>query len=189
MALLNHRRVIRAVIVAALLAVRPESVWAANETERPTIAQELGVKAAFLLNFAAFVDWPAHAFVSDTAPIVVGVQGVDPFGQLLDEIFEGENARGRRFEVHRIPPGGDVRGCHILFVADSERRRFARVLRETRERPILTVANAPGFTELGGIVEFTMERNRVRFRINHNAAKAAGLTISSRLLRLAGTQP
>jgi hypothetical protein len=148
-------------------------------------SDELKVKAAFLLNFAAFVDWPAEAFASETAPFVVGVYGADPFGPVLDEIFAGEAVRGRGFVVRRIRRGDDVRGCHILFVCDSERNNLRGTLARLRGSPTLTVANVNGFAQLGGMIEFTSDRGRVRFLINNTAARAAGLTIGSKLLRLA----
>ena len=157
---------------------------AADPGSRTAAADEREVKAAFLLNFAAFVEWPANAFGSPTDPIVVGVYGADPFGATLEAIFSGETVRGRPFLIKRIPSGGDVSGCHIVFVSDPERPRFPSSL-GIRNRPILTVANAPNFAERGGIVEFMVERGRIRFRINRDAARAAGLTIGSKLLRLA----
>src|ERR1700721_2428538 len=40
-----------------------------------------------------------------------------------------------------------------------------------------------GPAEHGGMIQFATENNRIRLRINVEAARAAGLTISSKLLR------
>jgi hypothetical protein len=157
---------------------------AAAQNGRP-VATELQVKAAFLLNFAAFVEWPAKAFADEKSPVVVGLYGVDPFGAEIDEVFQGESVRGRAFTVRRIPRGGNLQGCHILFIADSERRQLPAILSGVSTIPVLTVGNGPGFCDAGGVIEFVMERGRVRFRINQAAAQQAELTLSSKLLRLA----
>lgn len=184
MALLTSIAGMRRRLFAALLLLVPP-VLPAGEPGRTAVADELQVKAAFLLNFAAFVEWPATAFGSPAAPIVVGIYGRDPFGSALDAIFSGETMRGHSFQVKRIPPGGDISGVHILFVSDSERNRYAAVIARARHQPTLTVANGPGFTTAGGIIEFTPDRGRIRFRINPVAAREAGIAIGSKLLRLA----
>lgn len=156
---------------------------------RPPPSAPLHVKAAFLLNFAAFVTWPETAFADANAPVVVGVYGADPFGAVLDDVLAGEAVSGRPFLVRRIPRGGDAGGCHILFVSESERGRMAAVLRAVRQKPVLTVADGAEFVAAGGMIGFVVERGRIRFRINQDAAKGAGITISSRLLRLAQGSP
>lgn len=182
------RGTLLACLAAALL---PGGVAAAEPSAtKKTQAAELQVKAAFLLNFAAFVTWPEHAFESPTAPIVVGIYGRDPFGTAIDEIFRGEAIRGHPFELRRIERGGNLDECHIVFVANSERRNYEQVNTRLRDRPALTVADGPGFNQAGGMIEFVQERGRIRFRINDRAASAAGLVLSSKLLRLAqGSAP
>lgn len=153
--------------------------------QAPKSAPPLQVKAAFLLNFAAFVTWPEQAFPTPDAPIVLGIYGADPFGTVLNEMLAGEAVNGRPFTVRRIRPGGDTQGCHILFVSDSERARWPAVLGAIARRPVLTVGNGPGFLAAGGMIELVTERGRIRFRINQQAATQAGITMSSKLLRLA----
>jgi hypothetical protein len=184
MAFLRFSRSVRSMIAVLLLPALGEPC-AADPARRKASPEELNVKAAFLLNFAAFVEWPAAAFPSPTSPIVLAVYGPDPFGDTLETIFGGETVRGRPFAIRRLPSGGDVSGCHIVFVAAAEGLHFANALAPLRGRPTLTVSDAPGFTRLGGVIEFTMERGRIRFRINQEAARASGLTIGSKLLRLA----
>jgi hypothetical protein len=155
----------------------------------PALAQratfdEREVKAVFLLNFVQFVDWPAVAFDRADSPVVIGVLGDDPFGPLLDEVVQGEVVKGRRLTVARFRRVEDVKICHVLFVSASEARIYEHILTELRSQPTLTVGETASFTSRG-MIRFLTESNRVRLEVNVEAAKTAGLTISSNLLRAA----
>jgi len=143
------------------------------------------VKAAFLLNFARFVEWPASAHSSETSPIHVGVLGEDPFGETLERTFAGRTAQGRSLAVLRSGDPKDLASCHIVFIRTTRKDKPAALLEPFRERPVLTVGEAEGFARAGGILNFYLEERKVRFEINPEAAKRAGLKISSKLLQLA----
>jgi hypothetical protein len=145
--------------------------------------QEYQIKAVFLFNFAQFVTWPAAAFADAESPFVIGVLGRDPFAGALDEAVRGEKLKGRNFVIQRYNRVEDVKSCHILFVCRSEAYRLSAILEPLKARSILTVSDADGFTEYGGMIRFVTEQNKVRFRINLDAAKAAELVLSSKLLR------
>lgn len=149
------------------------------------LTREFQVKAAFLYNFVQFVEWPQHAFESAQSPVVIGVLGQDPFGEFLDELVRGETINGRPLAVKRFRRIDDVDACHVLFVSGSEGARVREIAANLRGRSVLTVCDWEAFMREGGMVRFVTERNRVRLRINLDAAKAAGLTISSKLLRSA----
>jgi len=164
----------------------PLVIDAARAAPAPrTAIQEYDLKAAFLLNFANFVEWPAHAFPAADTPITIGVLGEDPFGSSLDEIVAGETVRGRRLVVRRYPSVDRVETCHILFVGASEARRLDAILEALGQRSILTVGETKDFTSRAGIIGFEVVQRRLRLRINLGAATAAQLVISSKLLRLA----
>jgi hypothetical protein len=146
---------------------------------------EYRVKAVFLFNFAQFVEWPAAAFPDSQAPVVIGILGDDPFGPLLEETVRGETLAGRPFEVRRYRRADEIKTCHILFISQSESDRLDEVLAGLKGRSILTVGDSEGFSVRGGMVRFVTDKNRVRLRINLEAAQAANLTISSKLLRSA----
>lgn len=146
---------------------------------------EYQVKAVFLFNFAQFVDWPAEALPDADTPLVIGVLGDDPFGGLLDRTVGDERLRGRPFEVRRYQSVDEVKTCHILFIGESEGDRPEGILAGLKHRPILTVSDANGFAQRGGMIRFVTDRNRIRLQINLVAAEAAHLTISSKLLRVA----
>jgi hypothetical protein len=145
------------------------------------------VKAAFLYNFANFVEWPPAALGAPGTPLRVCVVGADPFGRALDDAFRDQLVQGRRVEVVRGPTLGALGRCHILFLPQAEQRRWVELVKELRHAPTLTVADGPPLVQQGGMVNFVIDDKRVRFEINRNAAEQAGLRISSKLLSLART--
>jgi hypothetical protein len=146
---------------------------------------EYQVKAAFLFNFAKFVEWPADAFVGPEAPLVVCVMGKDPFGESLDQVVRGETVNGRPLAVRRTRQILEARSCQIVFLAESERGRQNELLSSMDGASVLTVGEDDGFLSSGGIIRFVLEENRVRFEVNLAAAEANRLKLSSKLLRLA----
>jgi YfiR/HmsC-like len=149
----------------------------------PAEPSEFEIKAVFLFNFAQFVDWPSDAFSSPTSPLVIGVLGNDPFGSSLDEAVRGERVNDRPIVIMRYARVEDIAKCHILFVSESEAGQLERDLSRLKGRSILTVSDIEGFSHRGGMIRFLMVRNKVRLRINNDTARAAGLRISSKLLR------
>lgn len=144
---------------------------------------EYQVKAVFLFNFAQFVEWPARAFREPTAPLVIGILGEDPFGTYLDDLVNGEKIGERPLVVQRCKTEEDLAGCHIVFVCRSEAKNLEKIMAGLKGRSLLTVSDLETFTRQGGMVRFAMESGKVRLRINPDAAKACGLTISSKILR------
>jgi hypothetical protein len=145
--------------------------------------REYQIKAVFLFNFAQFVDWPPAAFADAQAPLVIGVLGEDPFGAFLDEAIQGEKIGQRPLVVHRYQRVEDIGACHILFISRSEAGRLEGIVARLKDRSTLTVSDIDGPANRGVMIRFLNENNRIRLRINLRAAKFAGLTISSKLLR------
>lgn len=168
-----------ALLAAALLflAVPPRTVQA----DIPQ-AGEYQVKAAFILNFANYVDWPAGALSRDT--ITIGILGQDPFDGALDSL-SGKTVGGRRVQIRRFDEPEEAAGANILFIGASERRDLPRILRAVRGRPILTIGDSNGFATAGVMINLVVLRKRVCFEVNLTAAKRAGLLVSSQLLKLA----
>jgi hypothetical protein len=151
-------------------------------------SSEYLIKAGFIYNFAKLVQWPTTAFAQADSPIVIGILGDDPFGATLDRIVADKKINGRGLVVRRLRWSRDfkeVKDCNILFVSSSEKEHLDSVVEMMKLLPILTIGDAPGFAKRGGIMNFTLEDNKVRFEVNVEAAKHADLTISSRLLTLA----
>jgi hypothetical protein len=143
------------------------------------------VEAIFLFNFAKYVDWPAAAFPNATAPITIGVVGIDLFGDNLQHIIEGKTINGRSFIIKHLASDSDLGGCQILFISDSEASRMGEILDRAGTLPILTVGEDEEFAQNNGIINFVLKDGKVRLEIDLIAAKKNGLTISSRLLAVA----
>jgi len=182
----------RLTILIALLGMTLNITSTADAQAGDADSSEYLIKAGFIYNFAKFVEWPSAAFSQADSPIVIGVLGTDPFGNVLDRIVEDKKLGPRGFVVRRYKWGRDVkdlRDCKILFVSASERTHVDEILQSVKGLPILTVGETPGFAERGGVIRFTLEDNRVRFEVNVAAAHQADLNISSRLLTLAKIIP
>jgi hypothetical protein len=149
------------------------------------VSKEYQVKAAFLFNFIQFVEWPPAAFPEKATPLVIGVLGEDPFKGFLGEMLRDEQVGKRPLRIEYYRRGEEIQQCHILFISNSESRRLEQVLGKLKNRSILTVGESESFAANGGMINFIMEGSKIRFRINNEAARAASLTISSKLLRLA----
>jgi uncharacterized protein DUF4154 len=148
------------------------------------VTSEYAVKAAFLYNFAKFVEWPAGTFRQSPGAVTFCVVGQDPFAGELERVIAGKTVAGRPVAIRYLAQLGGVESCQILFVSSAERLRFEQILAVAR-RGVLTVGENEAFARAGGIINFTVSDSRVRFQIDQGAAERAGLTISSRLLELA----
>jgi hypothetical protein len=144
---------------------------------------EYQVKAAFLLNFTKFTEWPAAAFDTADSPIAICVLGNDPFGNTLDRIVAGEVVNGRKVVVRRIKRTPPKKSCQALFVSRPE-KEVAGILPSVTEG-VLTIGEGESFIRDGGMIAFVIENQRVRFGINAAAAENAGLKLSSKLLNVA----
>lgn len=140
---------------------------------------EYQIKAAFLYNFARFVEWPQMT----SASVRFCVYGRDPFGSILEESLQDKTIHGRRLEIRRLSNIKQVEECHVLFVSASS--EAGPVLHHLSGRPILTVSEQPGFTQSGGMINFVLKDKKIHFEINPQSAASSGLKISSQLLRLA----
>lgn len=149
------------------------------------ISTEYQIKAVFLFNFTQFVEWPANAFPEEQTPLVIGVLGQNPFGDFLDETVKGEKVKGHPLIVQRFRSIEEAQQCHILFINSDTNEQVEQALKVLKGRSVLTVGDEAGFARSGGMVRFFTENKKIRIRINLEAAKAADLTISSKLLRLA----
>jgi len=175
--MLVEKRVLRMLFIVAL------SLTSAR-AQSPT-ADEYQVKAAFLYNFAKFVEWPPDSFATASAPIRICILGRNPFGRNLSEITEGKTINGRKVLVDQVADLQQARTCTILFVSSSEKGQLKRVFEGLQGAAALTVGDSKTFIEQGGMVNFVLENDRVQFEVNRRAAEMAGIKISSKLLNVA----
>ena len=145
-----------------------------------TGSMEYRVKAAMLFNFTRFMVWPEDG----RSRLRLCVTGDDPFGPALAGL-DGKETRGRELEIRRVQDPSALAHCHMLFIADSAHARIPGILARVARDPVVTVSEHEGFVEQGGTVELRVMEGKVRFEINADAAEHEGITISSKLLRLA----
>jgi len=141
----------------------------------------------YLLQLGNFVDWPASAFESAQAPVVLGIIGPDPFDGRLDALAASRRVQGRPLQIRHLREPGDLDRCHIVFVPREVEPRWFPSLRELSIRPVLLVGETADFAAQTGAVGFYLDGQSLRLELNPEAAKVAGLRISSRLLQLART--
>jgi len=148
-------------------------------------ASEYQVKAAFLFNFAKFVEWPPESFAAEGDSLALCIFGEDPFGTRLDELVTGEKIAGRTLAVRRIRRLSELKPCHIVFLSRAERGRVPEVLASLHGGDVLSVGESERFAEQGGIIQLYLEGNKVHFMVNLDALERTRLKMSSKLLRVA----
>lgn len=158
------------------------ALWCVSAVAAPPATEEQ-LKAVYLFNFGQFVEWPEQAFESKNAPFVIGILGADGVGDTVEKVVRGESLAGRRFEVRRFGKASEIDRCHILFIGRDQSASLDKALEAIRGRSVLTVTDIAGAEHRGAVVALFNENNRIRMRINLDAAKAGDLVISSKLLR------
>ena len=158
--------------------------WLATAADNPGLS-EYDVKAGFLFKLPQFIDWPASAFVTPDAPIVIGIVGDDPFGKTLDELVKGEIVRGHPLAIKRLNPDDDLKSCQVLFICRNKKDQLPSLLQKLKGCPVLTVGDDNGFADQGSMVNFVLVQEKVKLEINPVAVEQAGLQISAKLLKLA----
>jgi hypothetical protein len=167
------------IALAVSLAASPSAVSQYNS------ASEYEIKAAFLYNFAKFIDWPDSSFAYAQSSFAICVLGTDPFGSALDRTLQGKMVGNHPVTLIRITEIEQARRCHVVFVAASESKRLPEIIDRLQTTSVLLVGESDGFAEAGGAIQFTLDDNHVRFTINKDVADRAGLKFSSKLLALA----
>jgi len=146
---------------------------------------EYQIKAAFLFNFAKFVQWPAGAIAGVTSPIVVGILGENPFHDDLARTIRNKTIDEHPMVIKEFHSPTEATNCHILFISTSEKNRLPEILKDLKGTSVLTVSEMEHFTESGGMINFVLIGKKIRFQINNDEAAKAGLKISSKLMSLA----
>jgi len=179
----NHRRqtglkyALPAMLVA-LLSCAPAFSMADNHQ-----TTEYKIKAAFLYNFSRFVTWPEHDR-KENGKFNLCILGSDPFRELLDPL-SGKSVQKSSLNVKRLATLDQDHACQMIFISQTGNRDLKYIMSVLKGQPVLTVSDIEDFTTHGGIIQFKLADNKVRFNINIDNASHAGLTISSKLLSLA----
>ncbi len=158
------------------------ALWPAFGQAQTSIEQQ--VKGAFLTKFPLFVDWPAGTFASPSSPIVIGILGKNPFGDGFEREMSRQKAKSRSFQLKLLPGLDGLKECHILYIHPEQDGRLADVLARLGRAPVLVAGDAAGFAERGGMINFIKREGKVRFQVNLEAVRAAGLRVDARLLQV-----
>jgi len=154
---------------------------------RPAFAvlDEYDVKAAYLYNFAKLVEWPDSLFAQEDTSFVIVLVGTDPFGAKLDDRFRGRRISGRSIRIDRVAHLHDLPACQVLYLALSDEAEAVEILKWADGHPVLTVGDHLPIAQQGGIVNFYLEEEAVRFEMSPAAIERSRLSVSSKLLSLA----
>jgi hypothetical protein len=167
---------------AVLLAVLSSDMAAGNDD---SAASEYEVKAAYVYNFAKFIDWPKNVFPAKSDPIIIGIVGDDSFGLLLEKVVKDKAIQEHTLQVRLLKWSADFRTCHIIYIGSSEQKRFRQIIESLRESPVLTITETDEKSQAKGILNLFVDGGKVQFEVNIAEAEKARLRISSKLLRLA----
>jgi hypothetical protein len=167
----------KAVAVAAGLALLGDRARAEDES----VVREAELKAEFVERFTRFVDWPSHGPEHE---LVLCLVGVPSFGGALERMAEKRRFRGAVARVERLPMVADPSSCHVLVLGALDPSALGVVLDACAARPVLTVADTPGFGEAGVMINLFRRGSRLGFEINLGAAERSRLRIRSKLVRL-----
>jgi len=178
----NSRRNLISIALGILLLF-----FSCNLPAQQTKASESAVKATYLYNFSRFVQWPADVASAKGSSFSICVLGEDPFGSVLDTTLSGESIGGKAVVAKRVTKSQDAMDCHVLYISASEDGRLKEILAGMDKSGTLTVSDIPQFSQRGGMIQFVLVGNKLRFEVNLANAQAAGLTLSSDLLKVAVT--
>lgn len=171
-------------LAAALAAIVLASTGVVSPTLRAAQASDLAVKAAFVVNFLKFVEWPPESAAAGS-PLVIAIVGHDPLVAALKDGTAGLLVGGRSIRVRTVRGPGELDGAHVVFITAAEQRQLPAILRRLDGRSVLTVGDTDGFGTSGVVLNMVVQDNRVRVEANTGAAARARLKVSAHLLRLA----
>jgi YfiR/HmsC-like len=146
----------------------------------PLTGLEYNVKAGFIYNFAKFVEWPPAAF-EDSNAIGLCFVSDDPSSDVLFKLND-KTVSGKKIKVKKCEDDDSAEGCNIFFFGTTDKSFIKERLTELKNRSVLTVGEIEGFAQMGGIINFFVEQKRLRFEVNVDAARKAGLKLSSQIL-------
>ena len=168
-------------IICAICLIACNAAAVSADQQKPG---EYQIKALFLYNFLNFVDWPVDSSFHSSPTINVCIIGDDPFADAVDDI-RNETVKGKKLAIRFYRPFDEPEGCHLLFIPASEKNHAGHILRPVKESNVLTVGDTEEVGRHGAVISFFIEQKKVRFAINIEAARRAGIKISAKLLKLA----
>jgi hypothetical protein len=171
--------------VALLAAFFLVLAGAGKRTGAQTAGEEYRVKAAFIFHFAQLVDWPPEKPTGTDNSLVLCTLGEDPFQGMLEGTVAGKAIGNRILRIRHLGEPQEMQACQIVFLGRAQSKRIPMLVATLHNAPVLTVGETAGFLDAGGMIDFLLEDNKLRFEVNLDAAESADLKIGSRLLVLA----
>jgi len=149
--------------------------------------KEYELKAAFVYNFSKFIEWPTNRLHGASTPFVVAVAGTSPCAAELGKIAKERKVNGRTIIVKTVQTPAEARDAQVLFVAASEDSRLKEWLAGIHGAGVLSIGESERFSKEGGMINFLLEGEKIRFDLNIDQAEDTGLKISAQLQKLART--
>jgi hypothetical protein len=148
---------------------------------------EYDVKAAYLFNFGKFIRFPANSPSAQSATFDICIFGQETISRILEGVTHNEQIDNHPVRVVRTKGAYEDRSCAIAYISASEDERIESDLADVAGGETLTVSDAPHFLARGGMIQFVLVANHVRFAVNLDAIKRTHLVLSSELLRVAAS--
>ena len=177
----NPKRILCRLLAVAVVWIAGTPLSIAEEPQ----ASEYQVKAAFIINFPKYVDWPAEAFAQTNSPIVIAVLGETKVSGEIQKLIAGRTVNGREIVLKRLASGEESVVCHILFVPEAEQQRSPNLLAKVRDSGVLTVGESEDFLERGGTINLALRGGKIALQVSLLAADKARIKIGSKLLGVA----
>jgi len=141
-------------------------------------APEYDIKAALIHNFARFTEWPEGALAGSPDELRLGILGPEAALDSMERVLKGKTVGGRRIKLIHGKAPSDFKTCQLVFIAAAEKDQTAALVEAYKGKPVLTIGESEGFAQDGGIINFYLEQNKVKFEINSDAAARAGLRVT-----------
>lgn len=181
--MLRPPRVIAQLVAAFMVLLRPHGAGASQPADEVPVYD---VEAEFIERFTRFVDWPDSVFASRSSPFVACTWGLGPLSTKLEQALTRRQIKLRPVRVLRVDTIGKLAPCHILYLATADREVVRSVSAYAYGKPLLSVGDQPGMAQAGLLMNLVVDdEGFVRFEINRDVARASGLKISAKLMRLA----
>lgn len=182
------------VLVATMLFVgaAPSGVRA----QQIDLEKSARIKAAYLLNFVRYTQWPDDSFKAPDSPIVLTRVGECQGDEVLSEVIRrSEPINGRRLVLRTASYRPDEPGqesfhhtlehSHLVYFCAAGPEPLASLMNRPYGAKVLTVGDTPDFASHGGMLGFVLRENRIVFEANPKAIQKSLVAVSAKVLKLA----
>jgi hypothetical protein len=176
---------LRAFVLAAIMLVAGGTLGTLAGFTAEAPPSEYQVKAAFLINFPKYAEWPAEAFAETNSPIVIATLGETKVTAELQKLILGRTVNGREIVLKSLATGEEPGVCHILFISAAGQQHSPGLLAKLNRTGILTVGESDAFLESGWILNLARRDQKIGLEVNLDAASSSRIKISSKLLSVA----